>query len=108
MASAETLLWVCADCLSVLANGNDGVEYMSRADRDQFWVRFSAGMEREAGFRGMWVVPGGPHHCGGPHAGTHDRGEECTCDEGGFSRYPCNLCGSPLAGDRFAATVLRA
>jgi hypothetical protein len=109
VATAETQLWVCTDCIMVLANGSDGVSYLAEDDAAEFWARFSAGVEREAPDSGMGIVPGACSHS--PACALEEPGDdeepECSCSVIDFSRMTCDVCGTGLAGERHAATVLR-
>lgn len=71
-------LSVCGDCLQYLANGPDELSPEAAAAT-------AAGIEREGGH----IVPACEPDC-----------------EGGFSWSGCELCLSPLGGDRHRAAVL--
>lgn len=77
---------VCSDCNAVLANGNDGISYMNGIEARHFLQRFSAGVEQQTRDNGGTIV--------------------ATGEDLGFSRSPCLLCRSTLAGDRHVAALL--
>jgi hypothetical protein len=102
MATVATQLWVCSDCLMMLANG-DMPEDMPEDYQSAFLARHTAGLERELDGHYGNVVAGGAHHCGDGEAW---RDGDCACEDGGFSNGECDLCRDGLAGDRYAATVI--
>ncbi len=86
-------LAVCSDCIMILANGectyaNDEAERIHHE-----------GMAKH--INGYEVMVGA----------TRDRHEDgcdlqgCQCEDLGFSWRACDGCGSPLGGDRYAATL---
>lgn len=96
-------LWVCTDCIVMLANGDEPAD-MDTEQLVSFYGRHRGGIERETGGYGN-VVPGGP--CPVNDGREHDQHDDDECQRDAFSRYPCNLCQSPLAGERHLASVIR-
>jgi hypothetical protein len=86
-------LWVCSDCIILLANGETADPVPDPAPLSLL--------------TGEDVVPGGEHDDDCPnHAGSPTRGEQdCDCETQSFSWSTCDGCGSVLGGDRHAATV---
>lgn len=89
-------LWVCTDCILVLANGETGEIPDGQPEPWALWPNES-----------RLITPGGEHHeeCpNGPDSTT--RGEQdCDCGVLTFSTSSCDGCGSHLAGERYSATV---
>lgn len=93
--------WCCVDCLILLANGEDPVGTMSEdeiaawhADIDRITAGYNLtlGMLREQ------------HSCTADFNGqtAGEVGRDCDCETITFSRSPCDVCGSGLAGERHA------
>jgi hypothetical protein len=108
--------WACIDCLILLANG-DGPQYMTDDDlsdyerhvadtRDRYRVHLGHASEDHEGYhcprKGGWnewddelddyveVAP--------------DPDGECDCEVIPFDTRGCDVCGSPLAGEKHAVT----
>lgn len=76
---------ICVDCTMILANGDPGdVSESEKSRLDTAWAEFEAS--------GCTMT--GPDCAGG---------DESECTE--FSKRPCDLCRSPLAGQRHRATI---
>ena len=73
-------LSICGDCLQIVANGSAGLDL-----EPERIAEIEAAIAKQGGD----VVPAG------------EEGEE-----GAFSWSPCELCESPLGGDRYAAALL--
>ena len=90
MTKTETwTLWVCTDCVILLANDEmppEPTEYAPMALLDEN------------------VSLGGAEHEGCDNA-PEWIGAECDCDVQTFSMSVCDGCGSPLGGERHAVTV---
>lgn len=96
MVMTHETVWVCTDCLMVLANGETGGEPDQPPLQLLDGLEVTLGMVREE------------HDCTDAEGRTaHDRGEECECERTEFSWSPCEGCGSRLGGSRDAATVWR-
>jgi len=84
-------MWICQDCLILLANDEMPTEPTDRVPLSAI----DAGDELTPGMD--WRK----HECGRP---SWNEGE-CECETTDFSWTPCEGCGSPLGGDRYAATL---
>lgn len=82
MTDVITDLSACVDCLMVIANG----EYPEDEERRDAIV---AGEKRE--YEAGWIW-------------AYDCPEDC---EGWFSMSPCDICRSPLGGDRHPVALIR-
>jgi len=102
MATVAIQLWVCSDCILMLAN-DTMPEDQSEEYQAAFLARYQAGLERELGDYAVCgnIVAGGSHDCDGAW-----QDGDCDCEDGGFMHAECELCRDGLAGDRHAATVL--
>jgi ribosomal protein L37AE/L43A len=91
MTKTETsTLWVCTDCVILLANGDmppEPTEYAPMA--------LLAGQD---------VTHGSTEHEGCDNVPKWI-GAECDCEVQTFSMSTCDGCGSPLGGERHAVTV---
>lgn len=78
----------------------------TRYSRRRLTVEVRADDIADARYRAEWKIPAGARIVGYPH--RHDlmteshRGGECECEQTTFSRSPCDVCGSYLAGSRDA------
>jgi len=84
-----TKIGICTDCLMMLANGEGPTE-----PTDHEPLALVAGDEITLGIL----------------AEEHNEGcvrsyDQCECENLGFSMESCEGCGSPLGGDRYAATL---
>lgn len=101
---ADSKIWVCTDCILKIAN--DDTSGIPETDLPAFTEAYRAGVERLLGNRYGHIVNGGGHDPCCLGAMDEDGTELCDCDNGGFSRTPCELCQRPEAGERHAATIL--
>jgi len=101
MATIVSTLWVCTDCIVMLANGDEPAG-MDTEQLVGFIGRHRGGIERELSGGYGNVVAGGACTCGATDSEDHAGG----CQSDGFSRAACDLCQSPLAGERHLATVI--
>ena len=94
MATLGSMLWVCTDCIMLLAN--DDSSGVPESEREAFLDRFAAGIDRELDGRYGHVVPGGSHT---PACEWSEGGDYCDCEHDTFSRAESvNLNGAPSAG----------
>jgi hypothetical protein len=84
---------VCVDCMLMDANGEMSPD--RPADLPEPWSAI--------GF-GFHVTMGGEHNDGCPNR-SEWIGEECNCEDLGFTQAPCEGCGDGHHGDRFRYTV---
>lgn len=103
MATIASTLWVCTDCIILTANG-DMPATMTDAELADWTARYGAGIMRETAGYGN-VVAGGPCTCGASTAEWEAHADDCGHDA--FSRAACQLCQSPLAGERHVASVIQ-
>lgn len=90
-------VWICRDCLILLANGDTDPE-LSEAETADYLARVDHGTGDAEITLGMLTSE---HACA---EDTGERAEECDCEDREFSWSPCDLCGSNLGGSRHAAT----
>jgi hypothetical protein len=98
MRTEDTLtVWsVCVECYVSAAYGVDNVENDTRTDTERDTYRRTV-----AGYVG--IHPGAtPDELGDPDhvPGQYDEDIANACHV--FGKYPCQACGSPLAGERHA------
>lgn len=95
-------LWACADCYVALANGEwpDAITWGDDAKARTEEVR--AGLARFAPHALSIGRFHGVDGCGTDHADDHDAMTECETVT--FSWSSCDVCRSPLGGDRYAVT----
>jgi ribosomal protein L37AE/L43A len=87
---SSVTVWICQDCIMKLANDEnptEPTEYrpLSNIVGDDVSIALGADV-----------------HDGCPRDSQHD---ECDCEHIPFSIAQCDGCCSPLAGDRYAATM---
>jgi hypothetical protein len=103
-ATAQGVLWVCVDCYQA-AHGIDEHERGEPYPTDpRPWALW---LDRDD-MTYLEVAPGilaeeHAEHCD-TRKGTASDDYECECEHATFSPNPCDGCGSPLAGEREAAT----
>lgn len=91
MAVETYKMSICVDCMAHLANGECGS------------CHEESGHDREP----LSAVPAENNVSLGMFAEDHApdcNGEDCDCENLGFSMSSCDGCGSTLGGDRYAAT----
>jgi hypothetical protein len=111
---------ICVDCLIWAANG-DLSAFESEDEASEFVARYNLGLGDAVLTLGMFsryhecqthtdldefgYVTGAclDGTCECPTAG--DDGNDCYCEQLGFSWSPCEICNSGLGGDRHAATI---
>jgi hypothetical protein len=92
------VLWVCVDCVLVRECG----EAPEVAPDCEPWAALAlrAGEEVAAGMDWAEHAEDCPNHTAGRHV------DECECETASFRTSACDGCGSRLAGERFAYTLL--
>lgn len=91
---------ICTDCVMAVANGEDPVDEDDRYDWRAGYDRFYADLDVESVSLGTSMRQT-DCECG---PGDEERHRD-ECDRDTFSTWPCDLCGTPLAGEREGATV---
>ncbi len=88
-------LWACVDCYQFAAGvlETDATAQIEALQR----------MRRDNAPHTVALIAGGDHE---DWCQLDDGSEECSCDDGGFSWSPCEVCLSTLGGDRYAVTML--
>lgn len=97
MKNIWTPLNVCSDCLMMAANNQTDPAWTT-AQRDEFFTRFTKG------HKGFDAISPGSDHADCNHD-LYD--EDCPEDDGHFSMWPCDLCRTPLGGNRYPAMALK-
>lgn len=91
-------VWVCTDCMVLLANGEPPTEPTDCEPLNLF--RDNDGISRVS--VGMtWA----DHDDECPNRQAEALVTECSCEHDTFSCQHCDGCGSHLGGERFAATL---
>lgn len=102
MTRDDTTYWVCVDCL-MMAAGYDEHELGREYPTDP--APLSRVPEGHAVVTGL-MASEHDTPCGSFNSALSEfLGGECECDRRTFGTWPCDGCGSPLAGERHALTV---